>query len=66
MRNIILASALALAATLSTGVAARADDMSMHKMHNMHMMHHQHCMMKTVKHSDGHGHWMMKKMRVCH
>lgn len=62
MRNIILASALALAATLSTGVAARADDMSMH---NMHKPHHQHCMMKTMKHRDGHGHWVMKKMRVC-
>jgi hypothetical protein len=60
MRNIILASALALAATLSTGVAARAEDTPM-----MHKMHHQHCMMKTVKHRD-HGHWVMKKMRVCH
>jgi hypothetical protein len=59
MRNFILASAVALAATLSTGVAARADDMSMHNMH------HKHCMMKTVKHRDGHGHWVMKKMRVC-
>jgi hypothetical protein len=62
MRNFILASAMALAATLSTGFAARADDMSMHNMHNMH---HQHCMMKTVSHRDGHGHMMMKKMRVC-
>jgi hypothetical protein len=59
MRNFILASAVALAATLTTGVAARADQMSMHKPH------HQHCMMKTVKHRDGHGHWVMKKMRVC-
>lgn len=60
MRNFVLASAVALAATLSTGVAARADNM-----HNMHKPHHQQCMMKTVKHRDGHGHWVMKKMRVC-
>lgn len=65
MRNIILASALAVAATLSAGVAARADDMSMHhSMRNMHSMHHNHCMMKTEKHRV-HGHWVVKKMRVC-
>ncbi len=63
MRNFILASAVALAATLSSGVAARADDMSMR--HNMHGMHQKHCMMKTVKHRDRHGHMVMKKMRVC-
>ena len=62
MRNFILASAIAIAATLSTGVAARADNMSMH---NMHGMHHKHCMMKTMKHRDSHCHWVMKKMRVC-
>ena len=63
MRNFILASAVALAATISSGVSARADDMSMR--HNMHGMHQKHCMMKTVKHRNGHGHMVMKKMRVC-
>jgi len=65
MRNFILASAVALAAALSTGVAAQAQDMPRHKMQGMHGMHHQKCMMKTVKHRDGRGHWVVKKVRVC-
>lgn len=57
MRNIILASAFALAATLSTGVAANAQ--------GMHHPHHKVCTWKKVKHRDGHGHWVVKKVRVC-
>ncbi len=63
MRNFLIASAVALAATLSSGVAAHADNMSMR--HNMHGMQNKHCMTKTVKHRDHHGRMIVKKTRVC-
>jgi hypothetical protein len=65
MRNLLLASAVAVSTVLSFGVSARADDMNNGQMmHHNHM--HDHCMMKSVKHRDHHGHWVWTKEKVCH
>ncbi|WP_111162098.1 hypothetical protein [Rhizobium tubonense] len=64
MRNLLLASAVAVSAVLSFGVSAQADDMNGHSMHHDHM--HKHCMMKSVKHHDHHGHSVWTKEKVCY
>ncbi len=62
MRNFIIASAVALASTISFGVSANAAPV----MVAAHHMHRSHCVVKTVKHRDRHGHWVVSKNRVCH
>jgi hypothetical protein len=53
MKNLIIASAVALASFAGISTPSQAAPM------------HHHCYMKTVKHHV-HGHWVMKKERVCH
>jgi hypothetical protein len=64
MRNLLLASAVAVSAVLSFGVSARADEMDGQMMHHHHM--HDHCKMESVKHHDHHGHWVWTKEKVCY
>ena len=52
MKNIVIASAFALASLVAMSTTSEAA-----------MMHH-HCMVKTVKHKV-HGHWVVRKERVC-
>jgi len=56
MKNLILASALALASVVAVSAPSEAAP--------MHHRHHHHCYMKKVKHSV-HGHWVIRKERVC-
>ncbi|MGO4565521.1 hypothetical protein AB4Z52_10720 [Rhizobium sp. 2YAF20] len=65
MRNLLLASAVAVSTVLSFGAAAQADTMYGHTTHYDHHMH-KHCVMKSVKHRDHHGHWVWTKQKVCH
>jgi len=57
MKNLILASAVALASVFA--VSAPSEAAPMHRHH-----HHHHCYMKKVKHRV-HGHWVVRKVRVC-
>jgi hypothetical protein len=52
MKNIVIASAIALASLVGTSVTSEAAPM------------HHHCWVKTVKHHV-HGHWVVRKERVC-
>ncbi|MBB3453418.1 Skp family chaperone for outer membrane proteins [Rhizobium sp. BK313] len=56
MKNLILASAVALASFVGISTQSEA---AMIK----HVDHH-HCVVKTVRHHV-HGHWVVKKERVC-
>lgn len=56
MKNLILASALALASVVAVSATSEAAP--------MHHRHHQHCYMKKVKHRV-HGHWVVRSVRVC-
>lgn len=56
MKNLILASAVALASFVAFSVPSEAAP--------MHHPHHRHCVIKTVKHKV-HGHWVIRKERVC-
>ncbi|NKJ05451.1 MULTISPECIES: hypothetical protein [Rhizobium] len=56
MKNLILASALALASVVAVSAPSEAAP--------MHHRHHHHCYMKKVKHRV-HGHWVIRKERVC-
>jgi hypothetical protein len=53
MKNLILASAVALASFVAVSTPSEAA-----------MMMHKHCVVKTVKHRV-HGHWVMRKEKVC-
>jgi hypothetical protein len=53
MKNLIIASAVALASFAAISTPSQAA-----------MMHH-HCVVKTVKHRV-HGHWVISKEKVCH
>ncbi|MDE1993698.1 MAG: hypothetical protein KGI75_14430 [Rhizobiaceae bacterium] len=53
MKNLIIASALAVASLVAVGTPSQAAPM------------HHHCVVKTVKHHV-HGHWVVRKERVCH
>ena len=54
MKNLILASAVALASIVAVSTPSQAAPMH----------HHRHCFVKTVKHKV-HGHWVIRKERVC-
>ncbi|MGG6893640.1 MULTISPECIES: hypothetical protein [Rhizobium] len=58
MKNLLLASALALASVFAVSVPSEAAPMY-HRHH-----HHHHCQMKKVKHKV-HGHWVVRNVRVC-
>ncbi|WP_112795631.1 hypothetical protein [Rhizobium sp. SYY.PMSO] len=61
MKNLFLASAVALASFFA--VSAPSEAAPMHHRHYHHHYHHN-CHMKTVKHRV-HGHWVVRKVRVC-
>lgn len=52
MKNILIASAVALASFVATSGVSEAAPM------------HHHCVVKSVKHHV-HGHWVVRKERVC-
>lgn len=54
MKNLVLASAVALASVLA--VSAPSQAAPLHRHHE--------CFVKTVKHKV-HGHWVIRKERVC-
>ena len=58
MKNLLLASALALASVFA--VSAPSEAAPMHHRHH----HHHHCYMKKVKHKV-HGRWVVRNVRVC-
>ncbi|MGV1794198.1 hypothetical protein GR212_08050 [Rhizobium lusitanum] len=62
MKNLFLASAVALASLLA--VSAPSEAAPMHHRHHGNHHHHRNCHMKTVKHRE-HGHWVVRKVRVC-
>ncbi|NTJ64214.1 hypothetical protein G6M50_34620 [Agrobacterium rhizogenes] len=59
MKNLILASAVAVASVFAVSVPSEAAPM-----HHRHYHHHHHCYMKKVKHRV-HGRWVVRRVRVC-
>ncbi|AYG66002.1 MULTISPECIES: hypothetical protein [unclassified Rhizobium] len=62
MKNLILASAVALASVFAFSAPSEAAPMH-HRHHYGHHYHH-HCYMKKVKHRV-HGRWVVRRVRVC-
>ncbi|WP_186450783.1 hypothetical protein [Rhizobium tropici] len=56
MKNLLLASAIALASVVAVSAPSQAAPFHRH--------HHRDCFVKTVKHKV-HGHWVIRKERVC-
>jgi hypothetical protein len=59
MKNLIIASAVALASVFAVSAPSEAAPMHHHRHH-----HHHRCHMKRVKHRV-HGRWVVRKVRVC-
>jgi hypothetical protein len=60
MKNLILASAVAVASIFA--VSSPSEAAPMH--HRHYHRHHNHCYMKKVKHRV-HGRWVVRRVRVC-
>ncbi|KAA1176713.1 hypothetical protein FP026_26290 [Rhizobium tropici] len=62
MKNLFLASAVALASVFTFSVPSEAAPMH-HRHYHRHHYHH-HCYMKKVRHKV-HGRWVVRRVRVC-
>ncbi|MFS8048024.1 hypothetical protein [Rhizobium sp. BR 314] len=60
MKNLFLASAIALASIVAVSTPSQAAPFHRHHHHH----HRNDCVVKTVKHKV-HGHWVVRKERVC-
>ncbi|MBB6489156.1 hypothetical protein [Rhizobium lusitanum] len=58
MKNLFLASAIALASIVAVSTPSQASPFHRHHHHR------NNCVVKTVKHKV-HGHWVVRKERVC-
>ncbi len=56
MKNVLLASAIALVSAVAVSAPSQAAPFHRH--------HHHHCIVKAVKHKV-HGHWVVRKERIC-
>ena len=63
MKNVILASAIALASVFAVSAPSQAAPMHHHH-YRHHHRHYHHCYMKKVKHRV-HGRWVIRHVRVC-